>query len=124
MYIFETMNLRSMKNVASVKPVEERSEEVNKYIRELQELFNELSKWSGCPIERIGVIIDIFTYIDENIEKVKNEVSLKTLHDSVRNKVKVTMYDIAVGSSSVNTVILENLKKLATLCVSILSKLG
>ena len=126
MYIFETMNLRSMKNVASVKPVEERSEEVNKYIRELQELFNELSKWSGrgCPIERIGVIIDIFTYIDENIEKVKNEVCLKTLHDSFRNKVKVTMYDIAVGSSSANTVILENLKKLATLCVSILSKLG
>lgn len=118
------MNLRSMKNIASVKPVEQRSEEVNKYIRELQELFNELSKWSGCPTERIGAIIDIFTYVDENIEKIKNEVCLKTLHDSVRNKVKITMYDITVGSSSANTVILENLKKLATLCVSILSKLG
>ena len=122
------MKLRSMNKVAPMqqieKPIEERSEEVNKYIRELQELFNELSKWSGCPTERIGAIIDIFTYVDENIEKVKNESCLKTLHDSIRNKAKVTMYDIAVGSCSANSIILDNLKRLATLCISILAKLG
>ena len=122
------MKLRSINKVAPIqqieKPVEARSEEVNKYIRELQELFNELSKWSGCPTERIGAIIDIFTYVDENIEKVKNESCLKTLHDSIRNKAKVTMYDIAVGSCSANSIILDNLKRLATLCISILAKLG
>ena len=122
------MKLRSTNKVAPMqqieKPVEERSEEVNKYIRELQELFNELSKWSGCPTERIGVIINIFTYVDENVEKVKNEVCLKKLHESVRTKAKVTMYDIAVGSSYSNSDMLENLKQLATLCISILAKLG
>lgn len=122
------MKLRSTNKVANIqqieKPQEERSEEVNKYIRELQELFNELSKWTGSPTERIGAIIDIFTYVDENIEKVKNETCLKKLHDSIRNKAKVTMYDIAVGSSYSNMDMLERLKKLATLCISILAKLG
>lgn len=125
------MNLRSMNKVAPIqqsekleKKVEKRSEEVNKYIRDLQELFSELSKLSGCPEERISAIIDIFTYVDENAEKVKNESCLKPLHDSIRNKAKVTMYDIAVGSSMAESTMLDKLKQLAILCVSILSKLG
>jgi hypothetical protein len=120
------MKLRSMKVAPLPEPIipVSNSEEVNNYIRELQLLFNELSKWSGCPTARIGIIIDIFTYVDENVDKVKDDLSLKTLHDSIKNKAKVTMFDIAVGSSSVNTTMLENLKQLASLCVSIIAKLG
>jgi hypothetical protein len=123
------MKLRSMTKVAplnekkSVVPVSN-SEEVNNYIRELQGLFNELSKWKGCPTTRIGIIIDIFTYVDENAHKVIGDPALKILHDSIKNKAKVTMYDIAVSSSSVNSGMLENLKQLASICVSIISKLG
>ena len=110
------------KVIQSEKPVENRPEEV--YIQELQCLFDELSNWTGCPIERIRVIIDIFSYVDENIEKVKHDVSLKSLHDSVRNRAKVALFDIAVGSSTVDPLMLENLKKLSVLCISVLGKLG
>lgn len=98
--------------------------EVDKYTRELKEFFRELSKWDGCPTIRIDIMINIFSYVDKNVDNVKHEISLKTLHNSILNKAKLTMNDIIIGSSMADSVMLENLKQLAIISISIISKLG
>ena len=118
------MKLRSSLKVDQIKQSVRTSTEVDKYTRELKELFRELSKWDGCPTVRIDIIINIFTYVDKNTDNVKHETSLKSLHDSILKKAKSTMNDIIIGSSMADPIMLDNLKRLAVLSISIISKLS
>ena len=118
------MKLRNSLKVDQIKQSVRTSTEVDKYTRELKEFFRELSKWDGCPTVRIDIIINIFNYVDKNVDNVKHETSLKPVHESILKKAKSTMNDIIIGSSMADPIMLENLKRLAVLSISIISKLS